>query len=118
VAVRRLLAQAEVAPFALERVAGGAPQALASPPKARLERKGTRVRVRLEGTGAWEEQLERWSVGAPVGKALRTAWTAYRTQRERALPHESPWLASRSAKLVVEVVDVLGRTKRIVPSRG
>ncbi|MBI5547387.1 MAG: hypothetical protein HY901_26185 [Deltaproteobacteria bacterium] len=89
-----------------------------APLRAKLVRRAggeTSVKL-LGGRGAWNEQIERWSLGRLDRGVLATGWTAFRTLKNRSLPLESPWLEGLEGAVCVEVVDVLGRTARILPS--
>ncbi|HEY3449512.1 MAG TPA: DNA methyltransferase [Myxococcales bacterium] len=114
-AARRLLSLPEARPFSLDRISGEPPAAFEDPPSVRLERKDGKVRLHLESPApGWEEKLERWSVGKLKRGALAAGWTAFRTQKARALPLESPWL-DLAGEVSVQVVDLLGRSARIAP---
>jgi len=118
-AARRLLALPSAEPFSLEMVGatGRSPsRSLDVNPAPRLERDGTCVRVKLAGLEDEHaaEQIERWSVGTLESGALASAWTAFRTRKERALPLESPWMKLGERDVAVHVIDVLGRSARFV----
>jgi len=114
-AARRLLGLDAVAPFEIQRVHGTPVLAVETPPRAVLERRGDELRVRLEGQGkAWDEPIERWSVGSLAQGAFVPRWTAFRTLKDRSLPKESPWTAADAP--IVEVVDVRGATARLTAS--
>ncbi|MGC4115921.1 MAG: DNA methyltransferase [Myxococcales bacterium] len=116
-AARRLLSLPDPKPFSLEGFPKEPAAPFEDPPAACLEEKDGQVRVRLEGAKqSWEENLERWTVGVLKKGALVARWTAFRTQKQRALPLESPWL-KLEGEIAVEAVDVLGRTARLTPRR-